>query len=100
MDWKRFLKPTKRTILFFLLFAILSLSFFGMTDAKIFACKTRPVIPNPPEFSDSFCGLGIFIFYIGAEMIFTPMGYITIILVLFALPYFLSCGINSLIKKK
>jgi hypothetical protein len=99
MGLKQFIKPTKITIILFLIFSFLSFMFFGITDTKIFACKVRPVLTTPIEFSDDFCGLGVFIFPIGIESVFTPIGYLTMFFVLLVLPYFLACGIH-LIKKK
>jgi hypothetical protein len=38
--------------------------------------------------------------YLGVETVFTPPGYLVLILLLFVLPYIVGCVLNSLLKKK
>jgi len=96
MNWKAFFRPTKWTYLAFAILVVASYWFFTNTDTKIFPCKTQPVIPNPPGFTDSTCGLSR---YLGARIVFTPSGYLVMVLVVFVVPYLLGCAVNSLVKK-
>ncbi|MCX6815269.1 MAG: hypothetical protein NT120_00260, partial [Candidatus Aenigmarchaeota archaeon] len=57
MGLRDFLKPTKATILMFVILLIVFYFIFASVNLRVFSCKTQPVIPNPPAFKDSVCSL-------------------------------------------
>jgi hypothetical protein len=98
-------KPAKLTILIFLLLVVVFYLAVDLSNLHIFSCKTQPVIPNPPQFTDSLCslgnsGLGIFsMMEVGGRNLITSLGYLEIILLLIVLPYIIACAITSLTAK-
>ena len=103
MNWKQFLKPTKWTIIAFIILVFLSyLLYTYIFPIKIFQCKIQPLVPNPQGFKDSICGLDLYSGsrIVGVSISFTPLGYLEIIIMLLILPYIISFIINSLIKRK
>ena len=92
--------PSKWAIIVFIIFFLLVLWFLPRTNWEMVQCETRPVIPDS-QFMSNYCRLpSPFLFLIGAEIRYTFIGYLTIILFLIVIPYLLACLINYLIKKK
>jgi len=96
MGLKEFFKPTKYTIIIFIILIIIFLLILISTNIRMFPCKTQSVVPNPPEPEDNLCGFSA---GLGSSQEFTPLGYLIMIIVIIVLPYVISCIINSLIKR-
>jgi hypothetical protein len=68
------------------------------TNARIFPCKIKPVLPNFTEYKDSYCGLSKMNAPVGIAQRFTSPGYVLLIVWLIIIPYLLACTLNALLE--
>jgi hypothetical protein len=97
MNVKEFFKPTKLTMLLFVIFVIVMYAVLFMTGARIFQCMIQPVVPNPPPATVSTCGLGLLV---GVRQSTTALGIIEMIVMFFVIPHLIACGINAYVHKR
>ncbi|MBU1120509.1 MAG: hypothetical protein ABIE23_01360 [archaeon] len=101
MDCKVFLKPTLFKVIIFIVLVIVFYLILSSIYFPIFHCYTQPVRPDLPPLplKESFCGLPGLAMMIGVKIVFSPLGYLTMFIVLIIIPYLISCGANSFRKK-
>ncbi|MDO8647447.1 MAG: hypothetical protein Q7R70_03455 [Candidatus Diapherotrites archaeon] len=93
-----FLKPNFGKKILFVIFAVISFFILSAANPIIFPCLARPVIPNPPAFSESICGFPFNIVF-GASIQYTPVSMLLLAVFLLVIPYLLSCGVVEFFRK-
>lgn len=96
MNCKEFLKPTLFKVILFIVLMIVFYLFFASVDVRIFHCTMKYGVPENFLTKEGFCGLALLS---GVQNIFSPLGYLTMFIVLIIIPYLISCAVALLRKK-
>ena len=102
IDFEKFLKPTWKKLILFVIFLIMIYLIFSLTNLKIFPCKSRPLIETPGEFqlkTCNFCNISPYCknTLTGVEIETTSSAKFMILIFFLIMPYLLS---SWLIEKK